>query len=280
MFETNQNVLNWYEKQPCVLSPEFISNIAWENVSRYPLDKKFVPVLLYIRDVETLTEVYYDHLKRTPTGKDSVIKKFMERWGVEELTHGELINRFLNEAGINTDDNWKAVTKSQIPLSYKINSQLIALLTNCVGKSFTAAHMTYGAVNEMSTLQGYRRLIELADHPVLTQILRAVIREESIHTQFYWQIARLELQNSALARKLARFVIDNFWVPVGQGIKSVTDANHTVTTLFGGSTSSSGLDVIDKHITRRMEQLPGFAALDAINDKIAGILALETLSKA
>lgn len=201
----------------------------------------------------------------------------MERWGVEEVTHGELINRFLNEAGIETDDDWKTATKRQIPLTYKINSQIISLLTNCVGKSFTAAHMTYGAVNEMSTLQGYRRLAQLADHPVLIDILRAVMREESVHTQFYWQIAKLELQNSAFARKLARFVIDKFWVPVGQGIKSVSDANNTVTTLFG---DASGLETVDKRITRRMEQLPGFSALSAINDKIAGILALESEAKA
>ncbi len=28
----------------------------------------------------------------------------MERWGVEEITHGEVINRFLNEAGIETSE--------------------------------------------------------------------------------------------------------------------------------------------------------------------------------
>jgi hypothetical protein len=38
--------------------------------------------------------------------------------------------------------------------------------------------MTFGAIHEMSTTQGYRRLIELADHPVLNHILRGIIREE------------------------------------------------------------------------------------------------------
>ncbi len=32
--------------------------------------------------------------------------------------------------------------------------------------------MTFGAINELSTAQGYRRLMELANHPVLTHILR------------------------------------------------------------------------------------------------------------
>jgi hypothetical protein len=42
--------------------------------------------------------------------------------------------------------------------------------------------------------------------------------------------------------------------------------------------AATGLDQIDKHITRQMEQLPGFTALNAVNDKIASILALETPS--
>ena len=52
-----------------------------------------------MRDVETLTDMYHRELLRTPTGKDPDISKFMERWGVEEMTHGEVLNRFLNETG-------------------------------------------------------------------------------------------------------------------------------------------------------------------------------------
>ena len=78
-----------------------------------------------------------------------------------------------------------------------------------------AAGMTFGAVHEMTTAQAYRRMIEIADHPVLTHILKAIIREESAHTQFYWSIARLELRKNDLAQKLARKVIENFYYPVG-----------------------------------------------------------------
>ena len=46
-FETKQDVLNWYEKQPRTLTPEFISEIPWNEVKNYPLDKTLVPVLLY-----------------------------------------------------------------------------------------------------------------------------------------------------------------------------------------------------------------------------------------
>ncbi len=263
LFETNKEVLDWYERQPRALTKQFMDAIPWHEVKNHPLDERFVRILLYMRDVETLTEQYHTDLRRTPTGKDPVISKFMERWGLEEITHGEVLNRFLNEAGTATSDKWYEEMKTGITRAYKINVRLITSLTNLVGRKFTATHMTFGAINELCTTQGYRRLINLAGHPVLEHILKAIIREESVHTTFYWSVARLELRQSEFAQKIARFVIDNFWVPVGQGAKSVADANYLIGTLFGGT---DGLDWVDKTITQRIRQLPGFDGLTKINE--------------
>ena len=63
-FETNRDVLDWYEKQPRTLTKEFIGGIDWSSVGKHPVDEKFIPVLLYMRDVETLTDVYYEELRR------------------------------------------------------------------------------------------------------------------------------------------------------------------------------------------------------------------------
>ncbi|MDQ3800444.1 MAG: ferritin-like domain-containing protein [Acidobacteriota bacterium] len=269
-FETNREVLDWYERQPRALTAEFIDGINWREVRNYPLDARLVPVLLYMRDVETLTEVYYEEMRRTPTGKDPVISKFMERWGVEETTHGELLNRFLGEAGIETGDRWQSEIKRSVSRFYTVNSRLITSLTNLVGRKFTATHMTFGAIHELSTAQGYRRLINLANHPVLTHLLKGIIREESAHTQFYFNIARLELRKSPFAQKLSRFVVNKFWSPVGQGAKSVAETNYTIATLFGGS---DGLDWVDRNISQRIRRLPGFGNLTKINETTQAINA-------
>jgi hypothetical protein len=267
-FETNRDVLAWYEKQPRTLTREFINGINWEDVKRYPLDAKFVPVLLYMRDVETLTDMYYSELRRTPTGKDPVISKFMERWSAEEQTHGELLNRFLNEAGIETDDKWQSSVKTSVSGVYNAYAYLVTCLANLVGKKFTATHMTFGAIHEISTAQGYRRLMNLAAHPVLSQILLGIIREESAHTHFYWSVARLELRHSEFARKLARFVVNKFWAPVGQGPKAEKDTHYTIATLFDGV---DGFKTVDEKITRRISELPGFDGLTKINEKVTEI---------
>lgn len=265
-FETKKEVLEWFERQPRALTEEFIENIPWREVGNYELKENFVPVLLYMRDVEVLTDMYYKELRRTPTGKDPHISKFMERWGVEEITHGEVINRFLNEAGTETGAKWKEQVQRSVSKYYQANTYLITMLTNLVGEKFTATHMTFGAIHEMSTGQAYRRLMRKANHPVLTEILTAIMREESAHTRFYASVARIELGRSKTAQKLARFVVNRFWRPVGQGSRPKRQTDYTIGTLFDGS---EGLEWIERNVVQKIETLPGFSGIKTITKRIA-----------
>jgi hypothetical protein len=269
-FETKKEVLEWYEKQPRTLTPEFINRIAWKDVRNYELNEKFVPILLYMRDVEVLTDMYHRELRRTPTGKDPQISKFMERWGVEEITHGEVINRFLNEAGIETGEKWKEQVHRSVSRFYKANTYLVTTLTNLIGEKFTATHMTFGAIHEMSTGQAYRRMMKLANHPVLTEILTAILREESAHTRFYASVARIELGRSKFARKVARFIVNKFYAPVGQGSRPKKQTDYTIGTLFGGR---EGFEWVERNVSQKVQALPGFAGLTKITDTVAKIQA-------
>ena len=264
-FETNKDVLDWYERQERVLTPEFISDIPWGKVKDHTVDEKLIPVLLYMRDVETLTDMYHRELLRTPTGKDPHISKFMERWGIEEITHGEVLNRFLNEIGVETDDKWQTHVRNEVSASYNTISYLMMVLTNLIGKKFTATHMTFGAIHEMEAAQGYRRLIALADHPVLTYIVNGIIREEAVHAQFYRSVARIELERNECAQKMARWVIEHFWAPVGQGSLAKARTEYTIATLFAADNAIEGLD---KTVTQRVRLLPGFEGITKITDTI------------
>ncbi|MGH9883485.1 MAG: acyl-ACP desaturase [Pyrinomonadaceae bacterium] len=268
MFETDREVLEWYERQPRALSKDFVDSIPWGDVPRYPLNPAFVPVLLYMRDVESFTEVYYQELLRTPTCRNPHIRKFMDRWSVEENEHANLLNRFLNEAGIPSSTNWSDEAKAAIPLSYTVQTQVGSAITRVFGKHFSGVHMVWGAINEMTTLQGYRRLWHLAGHPVLEHLLRAIAQEESIHSSFYWNIARLRLERSGFTRKLSRFVINNFWTPVGQGTKPQNETDYVIATLFKGA---SGVNHFERTVGQRMERLPGFSGLKVVTERIASI---------
>jgi hypothetical protein len=128
--------------------------------------------------------------------------------------------------------------------------------------------MTFGAVHEMCTAQGYRRLAKLADHPVLSHILNGIMREEAAHTQFYWNVARLELEKNEVSRKMTRFIIEHFWTPVGQGSVPKRRTENMIGTLFA---DKSAIATLDKKVTQRMRQLPGFDDLTMITDTIGQI---------
>jgi hypothetical protein len=53
------------------LDQGFLRSIPWHEVRKHPLNPAFVPVLIYMRDVESFTDIYYQELLRTPTGTTS-----------------------------------------------------------------------------------------------------------------------------------------------------------------------------------------------------------------
>jgi len=269
VFETDKEVLEWYERQPRALSKEYVNSIKWNEIKSHPLNPAFVPVLIYMRDIEYFTDMYYQELRRTPTGRDPVIRKFMDRWSIEELQHGNLLNRFLDEAGIPTGKNWQAEATRRIPRLYLIGSYLVDHASRPFGKYFHGAHMVWGAINEITAMNAYRRLSDLAGHPVLQHLLMGIVQEESIHGSFYWNVARVKLGETKFSRNLARFIIGKFWTPVGQGAKPKEEANYVMATLFPGK---EGLELFDQKIGSRIERLPGFLGFKGLTERVAPIV--------
>ena len=222
-----------------------------------------------MRDIEYFTDMYYQELRRTPTGKDPVIKKFMDRWSIEELHHGNLLNRFLEEAGVPTGKNWQVEADRKIPRLYKIGSCLVDYAARPFGKYFHGAHMAWGAINEITAMNAYRRLSDLAGHPVLKQLLIGIVQEESIHGSFYWNVARVKLNETQFSKILAKFIIGKFWSPVGQGAKPKSETNYVMATLFPGK---EGLELFDQKIGSRIERLPGFGGFKGLTERIAPIV--------
>ena len=63
--------------------------------------------------------------------------------------------------------------------------------------------MTWGAVNELGTLTGYHRIVAKTEHPILIQLLQAIIKDERRHFAFYRTQARMRLARSRQARTIA-----------------------------------------------------------------------------
>jgi hypothetical protein len=269
MFETDKEVLDWYERQPRALSKEYVSNIEWNKIKDYPLNPAFIPILFYMRDIEYFTDMYYRELLRTPTGRDPIIRKFMDRWSIEELHHGNLLNRFLNEAGFPTPEKWHQEADASISRNYRFYSYLLNIAVQPFGKYFHGAHMVWGAINEITAQHGYHRISVLAGHPVLKKLLWGIVQEESIHSNFSWNVARVKLSQAKFSQDLARFIVSRFWAPVGQGPKSESETHYLVRMVFRGE---DGLEEFNRKVSNRIARLPGFNGFTALSEKIAPIV--------
>jgi hypothetical protein len=76
--------------------------------------------------------------------------------------------------------------------------------------------------------------------------------------------SRLE-QKDSTARKIARFVTDKFWAPVGQGSLAKRRTQYLVSTLFA---RGEGRDVLEAKVTHRVRQLPGFEDISKFRETI------------
>ena len=161
-----------------------LTGIDWTEVPRHPLPEPAIRTLLYMQDIESHTIVYLRSLLATRAIDDPEISTFLACWLYEETFHGIALARFLEAAG-------HAVPPRPKPHGHEsfaqwLEARVTALLSRAWG-NFCAVHMTWGAINELTTLVGYQRLSTVAGHPVLADILARIVKDEARHFHFYFR---------------------------------------------------------------------------------------------
>jgi len=225
-----------------------LSDIDWSEVARHPLPAEAVRTLRYMQDIETHTIVYLRTLLSTRAIDDPEVATFLACWLYEETFHGRALARFLETAGADIVQR----TRSLRPWRERVEVMLTSALARA-WPDFCGVHMAWGAINELTTLTGYQRLAAVARHPVLEEILRRIIRDESRHFFFYYRQAALRLRKPHAAR-VARFLVERFWGPVGTGVQPASETRFLASYLFSGVEGGAAARRVDD----RIRQLPGF----------------------
>ena len=179
-----------------------LTGISWDDVPRHPLAAEAVRTLRYMQDIESHTIVYLRELLATRAIDDPDVSTFLACWLYEETFHGLALARFLDAAGHPVGARERP--RGQEPLVKRLEATAVAALPRW-WPDFCALHMTWGAINELTTLTGYRRLAQVARHPVLAELLERIILDESRHFFFYYRQAELRLRRPGAAR-VARLI--------------------------------------------------------------------------
>lgn len=233
-----------------------------------PLGDETLRCLQYMHDIESHTVCYLRDTLVTNAHSDPAVTTFLTAWNYEEHWHGEAIGEILDAHGrpfgrervtdvrssLKRGDRWR-------PLSFMIGS---ALLPDMV-----AVHMVWGAVNEFTTQAGYGLLARKANHPVLTELLKRIMRQEGLHIDYYVSEGARRLAGSRTTQRVARMALKRFWKPVGHGVRPAEETNFVIRHLFGSEEGVAAAARIDRRISR----MPGLDGLDLVQRAATGRIA-------
>jgi hypothetical protein len=229
-----------------------------------PLDPDALRCLRYMHDIEHHTVCYLRDLLVTRAHADPEITTFLTMWNYEEHWHGEVLGRILSCHGEEWGSQRVARVRAETPPRARWRPMLF-MLGSALFSDLVAVQMTWGAINEWTTQTGYARLAARARHPVLTEVLRRIMRQEGRHIDFYVAEARRRLAGSSRAQRVTRLALRRFWTPVGSGVRPQSEVAFVVRYLFSDPEGRAAAGRIQRNIDR----LPGLDGLSLIDKALA-----------
>jgi rubrerythrin len=244
-----------------------LSGVRWSEIKQHPVSAAEARTLAYMMDIESHTVIFLRDLLATRAALEPDVTAFLSCWVYEELWHGEAFSRFLGEAGFELlPDGERVWADAPYPtragrnswIRRKLHSKgyvshIGTMIGSTITRDFPALHMTWGAVNELSTLQGYHRMIAKTENPVLVDLLTRIIKDERRHFAFYRAQARMRLGRSAKARAITRWSLEHLWAPVGTGVRPQDETDLAIAYLFGDEEGRRVAGEMD----RTLGELPG-----------------------
>lgn len=159
-------------------------DIDFEAFRREPLHPDVLRCLSYMHDIEYQTVLYTRELLLMPAWKDPQFTAFLTLWNYEEYWHGQAIGRVLAAHDWPAHDE-RLIEMRRFNKRYLFWSPVIFWALGHGVRKFPAVHMTWGAINEWTANAAYNRLAQIADHPVLTELLGRIMRQEGRHAAYY-----------------------------------------------------------------------------------------------
>ncbi len=176
------------------------------------LNGGLVEVLDYFMMIESLVPVTYaPQLRLTPAYLYPSLKKFIDKWELEEAKHGEVLKLYLEKHGHVT----KAVSERKQSFKYYRGMIWTVLLSWPLWYIYLPTYLVIGGINEATTSAGYWALMNIMkDYPLLVKIVKAIQDEEVKHLNVYKKKSEKFLK-SKWRRMLTLIAVKRNWKPIG-----------------------------------------------------------------
>ena len=209
-----------------------------------------------MQDIESHTIIYLRTLLATRAVDDPEVATFLACWFYEE-TGPRPRPRAVSRRRGPPPSTPRA--RSARPFTARLEDWVTAAVARA-WPDFVAVHMTWGAINELTTLTGYQQLAALAGHPVLSELLARIIARRVAPLRLLLPAGASAGSRARARRAIARLLVDRFWAPVGSGVQPAEETRALASYLFSGADGIEAAQRIDGTIRR----LPGFRDAELI----------------
>lgn len=254
-----------------------IEDLDWELARKVGLTQLEIDSLLYFTDIESQTVHYFLEVAKLKVSRDPELLTFLTMWNYEEYFHSYAMTRLLKECGVDvpTAQERAATVRANARFKAKFEDAAQGLISKAMPRTFISLWMFWGALQECLTTQAYEELANLTKNPVLEELCRRIAKQERRHFAYYFNQARDKLDGRAFDQRFVKWIANNFYAPVGGGVKTDEEGARLVAQLFPGNRIFEVMGYIEK----RMAQLPGMEDLHCATRwaaKIQPILPPET----
>jgi rubrerythrin len=232
-------------------------DLDWNEARSAGLTQDEVLVLTYFSDIESQTIMYMRDILNTEGVLDPEVLSFLTIWNYEEFYHGQALAKLLEECGYPLGNRRIEQVRKRALVTETLKRLGAMFFSKGFPSEFIALYMTWGALNEITTLRGYEAIEERTRNPVLAELCRRIAKQERRHFAWYFNGARERLRRSGRARLFARFLLRHVWSPVGAGVKEIQEVIRVYGIVFPGRRGEE----VAREIDVAIGSLPGLSEL-------------------
>ncbi len=230
------------------------TDIDWNMGREAGLSEEEIFILTYFSDVENQTIRYMRMLLSMKIAFEPSVAAFLATWNYEEFFHGYELVKLMKVCGHCPDENRRNVNHGNRRWNEMLEAAFVPIISRIFANDFPAVYLSFGAIQELTTLRAYEHLRDRTKNPVLRTLCERIARQERRHFAWYFNHARELLTGSTRAQTLTRTLMKFNWVPVGAGFHSPEEVKRLFVSVFYPRENARELT---REIDAKIGTLPG-----------------------
>lgn len=175
-------------------------DIAFDRIDHSKLTLQDLFSVYVTLHIENYSDVYRELLVNAYSDVP-LVRRFVLNWEREEENHARTLEKYLTSLGYSIaelQNSYGLVQKKDFPVPTRDQAGLNIFVF----------------LQELLTRESYKKILKATQEPVLTQIMKRVIRDEERHYRFYKQALELRMRlDRRDTLKQARHVLRTFQMP-------------------------------------------------------------------